>query len=353
MSESKAIDYLLSEASVPIRWRVEQEILGRKPRTVSEKELLGYPRVKQNLDYLTGKVDFNSLHGSFNHIFENVCGRLHDLGVRRGIKKLDKRIASYLDFLKQLVESSNQGEYLHTSLVGKEFIASIIAGSVSLIGYHDHPVVRTHVTARLKRLSEFRPQFDPNDLYLPDPPGYPKVWRRSFPFLNPEHYTGKRFHLPWIHDVDSWGNLEPKLHQMADEVVSWILTDEYQALPDGYGVILVSPCRYYAMGWSMKLPGWKRDFNPKYMGMLFQYLEALAGFESSRRHPWFQKALDWLEGFVDADGLCQIPKAGLKETGYWVGGGLPAIEPKPRIYRKRVLEATFRLLLIRKIAGID
>jgi len=349
--DSRAVERLLAEASAPIRWRVEREILGRtRPTTVSEKELLDYPRVRENLEYLTGKVDFNSIHGSFNHIFENVCGRLHDLGVRRGVKELDKRIKPYLEFLESLVNSRDDGEYLHTSLVGKEFVASIVAGSLSLIGYHAHPVVRKHVGARLERLCEFKPTFDPKTLHLPDPPGYPKVWRGSFPYINPEFYDDKRFPLPWIHDVDSWVKLSPRLHRMADQVVAWILTDEYQTLPDGYGVIRVRPRRYYAMGWSMKLPGLSREFTPRYTGMLFQYMEALAPFESARRHPWFQRAIGWLEGFVDADGLCRIPKEALKETGYWVGGGLPAIELKPRTCWKRVLEATFRLLLLKKLA---
>lgn len=350
--KDNAIDILLAEACAPIRRRVEREILMRKPRTVSLDELLAYPRVRQNLEYLTGKVDFDSLHGSFAHIFENVCGRLHDLGVRRGVKELDKRIAPYLYHLESLVENSRDGDRLYTSLVGKEFQASIIAGSVSILGYHEHPAVKKHVTARLKRLSEFRPRFDPKTLYAPDPPAYPKVWKNKFPFLNPEHYTGKRFHLPWIHDADSWGSRLPHdLHAMADEVVAWILTDEYQALPDGYGVITTAPRRYYAMGWSIKLPGWtrERDFRPRHAGMLFQYMEALAPFESASAHPWFKRALAWLEGFVDADGLCLIPAESLAETGYWVGGGLAAIELAPRTYRKRVLEATFRLLLIKRL----
>lgn len=351
---NKEISILLSEASVPIRWRVEREILGRaKPETVSLKELLDYPRVRENLEYLTGKVDFNSLHGSFNHIFENVCGRLHDLGIRQGVKELDERIKPYLERLEYLINSTDHGENLYTGFLGKEFQASIIAGSVSLIGYHQHPVVRKHVTARLKRLVEFRPDFDPGTLYSPDPRGYPKVWRDKFPFLNPRNYTGRRFHLPWIHDLDTWGSLPPKLHDMADEVLAWILTDSYQSLPDGYGVVATAPRRYYAMGWSVTLPGWtrERNFRPRHMGMLFQYMEALASFKSTVNHPWFKKALAWLEGFVDSDGLCRIPKDSLKETGYWVGGGLPAIEPKPRTYRKRVLEATFRLLLVKKIRG--
>lgn len=352
---TKAIDVILSEASPPIRWRVEREILGRKkPETVTSDELLAYPRVRENLAYLTGKADFDSLHGSFEHIFENVCGRLHDLGIRQGMGDLDQRIKPYLGRLEHLVESTEHGDNLYTGFLGKEFQASIIAGSVSLVGYHDHPVVRKHVEARLKRLAEFKPQFDTRTLYSPDPPGYPKVWREKFPFLNPEHYTGKRFHLPWIHDLDCWGNLPSRLHAMADEVAAWMLTDDYQSLPYGYGVVTTAPRRYYAMGWSVTLPGWtrERDFNPRYAGMMFQYMEALAPFKSASTHPWFRKAMAWLEGFVDADGLCQIPKESLKETGYWVGGGLPAIELALRTYRKRVLEATFRLLVIKSIAGL-
>ncbi|MBD3286919.1 hypothetical protein GF359_09765 [candidate division WOR-3 bacterium] len=349
-ARNSAINILLNEACVPIRWRVEREILGKtRPETVTVKELLEYPRVQENFDYLTGKADFDSIHSSFKYIFENVCGSLHDLGIRQGMDNLDQRIKPYLDRLDYLVNSTDHGENLYTGFLGKEFQASIIAGSVSLIGYHKHPVVRKHVKARLARLAEFKPHFDLKTIYSPDPKGYPKLWRDKFPFLNPEHYASKRFHLPWIHDLDCWGSLPLRLHTMADEVATWIMTDDYQSLPDGYGVIATAPRRYYAMGWSIKLPGWTRDFNPRYAGMMFQYMEALAPFKSAANHPWFRKALDWFEGFVDDDGLFQLPKESLKETGYWVGGGLPAIELKPRTYRKRVLEATFRLLTLKRI----
>lgn len=341
----KAIGILLSEASAPIRWRVEREILEREPKTVSKDELLAYPRVRENLDYLTGETDFNSIHGSTERAFENACGILYDMGVRSGAKELDERIKPYLDFLEALDDDTDD-RYLHTSFLGREFSASLIAGSVSALGYNGHPAVRKHVEARLERLSEFGPRFDPATLYAPDPPGYPKVWRMKTPFLNPEHYTGKRFHLQWVWNVNSLGSLPEALVRNAEEVVGWIMTDEYQSLRWGYGVVAITPRRYCAMGWSMKLPGWNGDFDAECLGYLPRYMETLAVFESATSHPWFKKALAWLAGFVDADGLCRIPRESLMGKGNWILGRLGAAELSPRTYRKRVLEATARLMLV-------
>lgn len=348
MTDDRAIEVLLSEACAPIRWRVEKEILGRKPETVSKEELLDYSRIKESIGYLTGRMDFNSIHGSTERTFENACGSLYDMGVRSGVKELNGRIKPYLDFLQALAGNASDDHYLHTSLLGREFAASLIAGSVSALGYKEHPTVRKHVVARLTRLQEFGPRFDPATLYLPDPAGYPKVWRGKTPFLNPEHYTGKRFHLPWVWDVNSWGNLPEVLLRKAGEVVGWIMTDEYQSLRKGYGVVATTPRRYYAMGWSMKLPGWNGGFDSECLGSLLRYMEMLAPLEAATTHPWFKKALAWLEGFVDKDGLCLIPRESLMEKGNWILGGLGAVELSPRTYRKRVLEATFRLTLIRK-----
>ncbi len=350
MTDDRAIEVLLSEACAPIRWRVEKEILGRKPETVSKDELLAYPRVKENLDYLTGETDFNSIHGSTERTFENACGSLYDMGIRSGVKELDERIKPYFDFLEALADDATDDRYMHTSFLGREFAASLIAGSVSALGYDGHPAVRKHVAARLARLKEFGPRFDPATLYLPDPAGYPKVWRGKTPFLNPLHYLGKRFHLPWVWDVNSWGNLPEGLLRKAEEAVGWMMTDEYQSLRWGYGVVAIAPRRYCAMGWSMKLPGWNGGFDAECLGYLLRNMEMLAPFESAKAHSWFKKALAWLEGFVDADGLCQILRESLMGKGNWILGRLGAVELSPRTYPKRVLEATFRLALIRKKA---
>ena len=47
---SNAIDILLTEASAPIRWRLEREILGRdRPKTVRKSDLMGWSPVRKNL----------------------------------------------------------------------------------------------------------------------------------------------------------------------------------------------------------------------------------------------------------------------------------------------------------------
>ena len=74
---SNAIDILLTEASAPIRWRLEREILGRdRPKTVRKSDLMGWSPVRKNLELLTGDCRFNWLHSSMDMAFENICGEL-------------------------------------------------------------------------------------------------------------------------------------------------------------------------------------------------------------------------------------------------------------------------------------
>ena len=100
------------------------------------------------------------------------------------------------------------------------------------------------------------------------------------------------------------------------------------------------------------MPGWKGALSPKDIARLMRLLEIFAHFKAGCASQWFRRSLAWLQRFVEKDGLCWIPKEAFKggTPSYWVAGGRIALESKPRTYRKRVLEATFRLLLIRKLA---
>jgi hypothetical protein len=344
----KAIQILLYEASAPIRWRVEREILGReKPETVTVKELQEHPRVQKNLGLLTGDCRFNYLHSSFDYAFENVCGELHDLGVRKGFPGLDKKLSPYFKQLEQI--KKGEGPF-------GGFFASLISGSATLLGYADHPGVRENVIDRLDALVNFSKKFDPAAFYVPDPADMPRVWKGKNQMVNPELYdTRSGIALPMIHDLNSWtGITDTAAKRRAEKLVELILSPDYQErIKPGFGTIKSAPRRYYAMGWSVHVPGWTCNPEARDMVLFFRLLESFARFKKGRESRWFRRSIAWLDSFTGKDGLCWIPKDALTGTSpsYWVAGGRIGLETKPRTYRKRVLEATFRLLLIKKIAG--
>ncbi|MBD3286918.1 hypothetical protein GF359_09760 [candidate division WOR-3 bacterium] len=344
----KAIEILLSEASVPIRWRVEREILGRdKPETVTRSELAQWPQVIKNLNLLAGDCRFNFLHSSFDYALENICGELHDLGVRMGDGDLDHRIILYLDKLERIKKSD---------MPFAGFNASIITAAATLVGFEDHPEVQKQVMDRLNFIYEFVEKFDPEVFYIPDPSDMSKIWKGKNEMVNFDIYDSNRgLSLPTIHDLYAWtGITDSVLRQKADKLVSFILSPEYQErIKPGFGTVKVNSGRYRGMGWSVHVPDWNGEPDVMNLSTVFRFMEALIRFKSVKSHPWIKRTLAWLDSFTGEDGLCWIPKDSLKGSSpsYWVTGGRISLEPKPRTYRKRVLEATFRLHLIKRLGS--
>ncbi|MBN2378910.1 hypothetical protein JXM67_03815 [candidate division WOR-3 bacterium] len=295
----KALEVLLSEACAPIRWRLERDILGSdKPETVSKKELAEWPQVQKNLDLLTGECRFDWLHSSLDKAFENICGELHDLGVCKDFAGLSAKLEPYF-------------KYLEGFLPGRPpfggFLASLISASATLIGYGQHPLVRQHVTSRLDYLVEFKKSFDPSVFYAPDPSDMPKEWRGKNQMVNPDFYDPVRgIPLPLIHDLNSWIGITDRLiKRKAEEMVGFILSPDYQErIKPGFGTVKAGSRRYYAMGWSVHVPGWKRVPDSRDMAERFRYMEIIASFKSARTHPWFKRSFAWLEEFTGEDGLC-------------------------------------------------
>ena len=51
--------------------------------------------------------------------------------------------------------------------------------------------------------------------------------------------------------------LDEATQHKIDTVIAYILHPDYQALEDGYGVMRAGPRRYYSIGWSAHLPGYR------------------------------------------------------------------------------------------------
>jgi len=73
--------------------------------------------------------------------------------------------------------------------------------------------------------------------------------------------------LPWIHDTNAFLHStfileDTMLRSKVEAIIKFILTPEYQKLPWWYGVIRHESGRYYAMGWSVHLPGYFESRTP-------------------------------------------------------------------------------------------
>ena len=161
--------------------------------------------------------------------------------------------------------------------------------------------------------------------------------------------------MPSIHDIYALAHyprnlLDAATHDRIDTVIAYILHPDYQALEDGYGVMRVGPRRYFSMGWSVHLPGFRGfEFDGGQAGMFVQRLELMAHFPTALEHRWFRESLAHLESFRQSDGTYHFPASYLKESsgGYWVNGAYMRLEENRRRRESLTLDSTFRMCKIK------
>ena len=141
----------------------------------------------------------------------------------------------------------------------------------------------------------------------------------------------------------------PRVEEMVDTVVTYILTAGYQALPSGYGDgrddSLLSP-RYYVLGWNADLPGFDGPLERPGRQYFVLSLEMMAAFLRAREHLWFRKSLALLDEHSTDRGTWLLPRDWLveKQAGYWVAGAHMGLEENRRSRAAVERESTLRVL---------
>jgi hypothetical protein len=146
--------------------------------------------------------------------------------------------------------------------------------------------------------------------------------------------------------------LEQEYHEKAERVLEMVLTPEYQSLPWSYGIAKYGK-RYYVLGWAVHLPGYRKPPEKRPFAEMLLLMEGLAPFTCIRNSQWFQNSLEYLEEFRKEEGTYSFPRAWLPEkSGYWVGGSCMAFDERSGKKNAIEVESTFRVLTIRKRAGL-
>jgi hypothetical protein len=175
------------------------------------------------------------IHGAKDTALENMLGNLTDLGLQKGMPELDKRVAPYLEWLNTSYDKRTQYFFL-------EWMTQLVANLMARAGYADEPVVKNLQKEHLDTVYQFTRKGDHN-IYV-DPDKYKKMPAnfQKRPLINPELTSGQ-FKLPLIYDIVGWGAYlreaaEDKEQKKADTVIEYILNDDYQRFPWGYGVMM-------------------------------------------------------------------------------------------------------------------
>jgi hypothetical protein len=341
--------WLVYNAGPVIKYRTLREIIQEQDiGTVSNslKGLFSSPMVQKWLDRLKPNLGFHHVHSSSPLAFENVMGKLVQLGLHAGLQQFDSLTIPFRAWLSdRMKEDTPEG-------VGpwEGFSELLLTGFLAYAGYSDITPVKTMVIERLRKAHWFMEHMKYDEFYVKETK---KEW-----LVDPQFYQEIEYALPLVHDIrgfasSSWIFGDRNYREMVEQIVSMILSPEYQNLKAGYGYMKYKQS-YYAIGWSVHLPNYLTDATDNEMSRLLLNLELLAPFEIARKSSWFKESLGLLENHRTHDGCYRFPRKWLPEkpSGYWVGGHYMALEDERRKQAAIDYESTFRILKIKKLAGL-
>jgi hypothetical protein len=344
------VAHLLDTGGPVVRWLTVRDLLeDPDPDLVARcrEDLLAAPHVRLWLDRIAGVTRY---HDSGNQCFENVAGKLGEFGLLAGMGDLDERLAPFREWIASSERDEDRGMMAELNRV------LCVAGLLRL-GYEDD-ALREHALRRLDTIHRVAAS-GRTDLFLAeDPPDLPKAYRGRYRVVDSWFTPDGACAVPYVHDLhllavlpEAWRT--PAVAKRVDAVVRYVLSEGYQALPDGFGYVQddsFSPPRYYVLGWKAHLP-WFREPPGRFGEEAFvQMVEVLSVFPGARKHRWFREALDRLDEHRTDAGTWLLPRAWLREkpVAYWVGGGHMGLEENRRAKASIERESTLRVLRILK-----
>jgi len=341
--------WLMDNAGSVIRFRVASEFLHENKRVESAKrELLSSNLVKYWLGNLKPDFGRNALHGAKTEAYENVMGKLHEFGLKKGMPILDRETEPFRKWLSQQINMPAEGYF-------PIFYRTLVAAFLAMAGYSGDESVKTWVLRRLETVYPFAKKGDLRGVYVPRDafPGFPKAFRNA-PLINPQLYPEEELKLPWIHDMNAFLHTtsimeDATLRNKVETIIRFILTSDYQKLPVGYGIVRHKSGRYYAMGWSVHLPGYfESEVSGREFGRLLLLLDLFGKSRTAKDHTWHKQSVEALTRFKNDEGLISFPRECLleKRIGVWVLGMRMGLEENRRIKNAITCESTFRFLKI-------
>lgn len=343
-TKTQNIQWLMEKGSPAIRMRTYQELSGESATQEMVNDLINFPMTQQWLSRLETPNSLISLHGSKPECFENVCAKLRELGIKVSmVPAWEKQLEPFIEYLlkEQTVHGLNDFSHL------------FIYHPLISLGF-DHPIIIEGAITHINQVAAFCQKMDFN-IYIDGNTfgGLPSAYKNR-KLLDPE----TNHCLPTIWDIYALAYLPkayrtPEIQEAEKKIINYILTDDYQSLPEGYGIMYYPPTKsYYAHGWKVYLPGWfPSNFQNAYKEASFiQRVELMACFPQAHSRKWFQNSLHQLESYQTMNGTYRFPSSYLKEnnSGYYVTGAYMRLEENRRRKIALELDSTFRMELIKK-----
>ena len=347
--------WLLHNGGPIIRFRTLVDIIKEQDvGTVSKalKEMAESPEVVEWLGLIHHGLALNDVHSERRDTFENVVSKLVQLGWRAGLQPFDNKTLFSRVWLSENVDKEPTEAH-------EVFKRTLIASVLARAGYQTVEAVSKHVLSRLKAVYQFAESPDLSQIYVDKSKhGNIPSGLENHGLVDPQLYPNQQFVLPWIHDLYAFSHLKVVLdndqyRSHVEEILKMVLTPEYQNLPSSYG-LAKHGTGYYLLGRAAHLPGYSQVPQGRQFGEMLLLLETLAPFVIIKESQWFENSMKQIEEFRTEEGTYSFPEEWLSECGkgYWIGGEYMAFDARHGRANAIEVESTFRVLSIRKRAGL-
>lgn len=353
MTNNQLIEWLIENAESIIKYRTLHELAGLSDKDMKKfkGELIEHPQVRTRLGYLKSQKNmrnFGFIHGRENKCLENCVPMLIDFGFNKGVTEFDNIV---LPLIQQIKEKP-----WDIAPVFCEFGQIIIYPFFLKGGYYDDDLL-SYMYERLNTLYNFVLEnnyeiYDYDTKYK----GIPKSFQNR-PIIKPELYINGRFKIPLIYDIYGLAALinvsNKEIIAKIQTVIEYILSPEYNRFITFYGILSSGKGRYHAMGWDCKLPFYFNDMDINKPNLYLHRLELMAHFPNAVKSSWFEQGLKHFENFKTEKGTYTFPKEYLLEKeSVWVLGTHMSLGENRKNKQFFEIESSFRMLKIKKIAGL-
>jgi len=323
-------EWLLEVASPVIRYRTLVELMRTTDKTLLQDtltEMLALPQTQKRLASLAN-LDFNRTHGANGTYLENVLPMLGDFGLHYGIEPFD-RASKKMSELMPII--SDKG---YDKLVAYPFL---LRAGFHFDGLLDYAIDRIDTIYDFTRHGNY-------DIY-DDAADYPRVPKsfRNRPVVKPAIASGEAIRLPLIYDMVMlaavYARMPAETQVKIDNIMDYVISNDYDTVKTGYGILCAAPNKYYAMGWDCLKPF---NSNRYYANQNFQRLLLYAQFPTAIKTKWFTHAVDYMAQFRTTTGTYIFPKSFLGESdGNWVLGVRNSLAENRRKKNWIEIESTF------------
>lgn len=322
------IFWLKEVGNVPIQCNLKY-VFEEKSSKKEKESLLQHDEVKYWLSMLEeASKRLDDIHGSHDYRYENIMGKLYQLGVRVDMKEYAQYAEVYLDFLHSHTKRERVEEIQMNEIYSNYDFELILATFLAMTGYQDDKAVAYIIRKRIELLYAFTKQ-NIFDIYV-DPkecPGVIKEWRDYI--INPKYYSDSNICVPVIHDyflfsaIYKDANEEDK--KKIDVIVSWLFQEECKKIGRRYGYFYFphDSRKAKAVCWKLVLPEITDILEKKTCPYeLVQTVYLLSHFKESKNHSQFMNLVNYLETFQTVDGRYKFKKTMLaeKKDSYYIFG---------------------------------